>query len=188
MKNFKLLLATTAILSMCAVSVMATYDTEVGRVTINSKLRLVQSLEVSEVKPLLLGVILNPQEGQTLVLDPNEEGPTGNANVVSSSTQFGEISVDSFSGYDNYNVIRAHFPTKTELKKGNDLCGEITYIPEQDSDEVGGPKSITYGASLTLKDDNPEDDEISQMTGLCTGTGVVTFIYEYDIPDPVSKF
>ena len=194
MKNFKLFLASTAILSTGALAVMAD---DLPTATLNTEVRLIRSsITMAEISPIQFGTIY-AENGAVVVAVPNGghgDGTTARpfdpvygGQLQIRGDYFDALGIGYFNNYDteitniNTNLDGLdilEFTNITPLKDGDIVCGEIregslTQIATMD--EKGGI-NIGIGGTLVL-DNNIEASIATANRGLdCKGTITATVI------------
>ena len=195
MKNFKLLLATTAILSTgLAMNVMAEGDISFSdssiKTLIHAKAKLITNLSIREDAVLDFGSILAPRNNQTIEITA-EGVRNSNANFVDDEYSAGAIAV-SGDYYSDEHVVKNvdhtdeyysfTFPDTMTLKAGNTVCGVVSDFTQSSEFnhgvDIGKEIVINYGGTLTL-DKNIETSLALNQTVECEGEATVTLVYNY---------
>ena len=194
MKNFKLLLATTAMLSMGAMVANATDDTFTLTTTVDL---LRPALVIEEISPLHFGR-LYAENGAIVVAEANGGHGTGTTASIFDPVYGGSIKIsggvfdviDQLTGTNKTQYVAnlsnalsggiVAFPDEDiDLTDGNIVCGTIdkdtlTQIAEVNAE--GGYLTVGIGGTLTLADDIEEQMATAKRGLQCSGGIVLTAI------------
>ena len=186
MKNFKLLLASTAILSTGALAVMAD-TTQVASTELYAYINMVEPASISMNTPLHFGIVSNLTENQWLKIDANDGSVTGDATRIGDNANRGDIEVSNARNYTsgqvgvpNAEMLKLVMPTEIRMtKNGTGLCGYVEEIAATDNGVVeidGGSykSSFRIGGKFTAKAKTGE--EFNSFPGECSGHGTVTLV------------
>ena len=182
MRNFKLLLATTAILSTGLTMETHAWDTvTVASQTLNAGVNFVEPLEIEINDQLFFGLVSNPVAGQTVVIDANGGETTGTATRIDNLTFRPKINVTGpLDGYspaiDTQNGdLTLMLPEDITLKNSDGyVCGHVTEMTVSDDFSLD-PINSSYGyigGKLTIG--AKEGETFSGASGNCTGYGTIT--------------
>lgn len=194
MKNMKLLLATTAILSMgamaanAAVSADETYTNLSNAVTINMDVAFVHSLNIIEHSRTNFGILLNPMAGQSVTISSLNDTPTlgGGATLAFNSgtnaPKRGSLFVTpTYNGanndthtvpYGRYDVVFG--ASSVDLVNGSEVCGTVTdFNWTTGHTSFDGAEPIYYGATFTVDSSMTASHRFS---GKCTGSTTATLV------------
>ena len=195
MKNFKLLLASTAILS----AGLAMGANAAG-VTLSAKIGFIGSFTATEVRELSFGRIVDPHPGQTVVVNAKGE-VSGTGTIVSTTNTLG----------DNYASIPVHtgqikvsknavftddfdlpvvgtgigFGEPIELTTPEGLvCGKVKFESDLVRVDVDDEYSyFNYGGTFTVDGEFDKAElltEGSLFNLICSGSGTATIILSED--------
>ena len=194
MKNFKLLLATTTILSTGAFIANALYTDTEYNVQIHADAKLVKSYEVKETKRINFGTIVTTKAGQQVVVNADGtlgeattatllvgSAQSGDAQVPADAIQAGQISVEGI-GDGRWYDMSINTGTIT-LKAGNVTCGVATIAADNMSNSTDGTSgtgdwdgdtaTIDFGGTFVL-DSQIESNMSTDLD--CTGAGTITIM------------
>ena len=202
MKNFKFLLATTAILSMGAIAANATgvYGSATGVITshlnvsntetIHMDVKFVEPLSITERAHLDFGTIKSPRSGQTVILNNdrksmcngyNEYGGTATQLYTSGTgaPHMGRMEfTGSTTGYSVGNMYDLYFANDSiDLTDGgNTTCGTVSGFetPYAGVDTGLSDGFLCYSATFTVDQSITAD---TPFQGSCSGTNTVTVVY-----------
>lgn len=191
MKNIKLLLATTAILSMGAMVVNA--GTTGADVTIHPQVTMVSDFGITSVQELNFGKVAWGTSGKSLTItasaDENKDIAT---DIEGSAIYFGGanagiivIGGPAQSPYYGKNY-ELSFPTEiilsTTVGEGDEAtdveCGRVSNFNQASVRQGGSMGSIAYGGTYTIA--QIPSNQLYSSSHNCTGAGIVTFILPTD--------
>ena len=189
MKNFKLLLATTAILSTgFGLKVMAVADTVSSgtNIEITPSVKIIKPLTVTQ-QQLKFGTIISPKLNDTVVVsnDPQITKATGSATLLTTtisddsdlqrgilkiddSNILGEMQVTNYE-YHDFSII---LPTEPiTMSNDSTLCGTATLSLNNAGESIISDKIyFYYGGTFTITNENALPE------GTCSGRAVVTVV------------
>ena len=195
MKNKFLLLGATAILSAGALLANA------AGVTLSAKIGFIGSFTATEVRELSFGRIVNPQPGQTVVVNAKGE-VSGTGTIVSTidttndgaysntPVHTGQIKVSRRAVFtDDYDIHVAGtgigFGEPIELTTPNGLvCGKVKFESDLEYDHADDDYNYyNYGGTFTAEDvqfvEIPDGGPQDYYLGvICTGSGTATLILD----------
>ena len=142
MKNIKLLLATTAMLSMGAMAAYAGVSDKGESVTINVSAGIVHAIEIDydTIQNLYFGKLIDPINGSTVIISSSDSATQaeGSAKLVNNklNTTYGPsqgkinfvtpLTQDDIGNYH----LNAVFPDTLALSNGSEKCGDVTFTHE----------------------------------------------------------
>ena len=201
MKNFKLLLASTAILSMGVLTANASNDYNMGTINFTANATFVQPITVSDIYNLNFGVLSGAVKGDTVTVSTDGAyTKTGTVTLLQGTeTIVGNFTVSNSlpyqQAYDDCNEFAIVIPD-VELKNGNTYCGYVsdfkidgtgfgenrctsdggeTYCWTSHRTGMDGTHNI--GATLYIDDHSGGSTLSSVPVGHCTANVTATIMY-----------
>ena len=183
MKNFKLLLATTAILSTgLVVGALAdgynTGETENFKVYVD----FVNGLELDHDEDLAFGTVINPVAGETVIVSAWGDEPSGTANYTDAIMPVLPASfvVSGVPANSNPRIILSS-NTVWLKNKNNEYCGQASLETNNGADLTcsdGYCSGIKVGGTLTIG--APEGDTMATTGTNCSAQVTATlWLYGY---------
>ena len=199
MKNLKLLLATTAILSMGAMAAKAE-EIVSGVASLQASVNFVEPVSITQSQALHFGTLLHPEAGQSVIWQPNDStteiaSSSDAQQVFSSGSLAPQVGIMTYSG-PTINLEEGYefrlFFSSTEigtqdkdatisLTSGNKTCGSVSFandyvkMPTATSDSLTNNNNIYIGGVFEVD----EDYDNSITYGQCTGSVYTTLVIFY---------
>ena len=185
MKNLKLLLATTAILSAGLMIDANAVDVNVTSFNLKTRVAFVEAIEFELQKELDFGIIRDPESTDKVIINAEDGSTEGSTTkLIAGTTSRGEVFVKSgsFSHYsytrrgseelsDAY-ALRLQFPSEIRLSSGtNTVCGYVTGLR---TDDFTSNSAMHIGGTFEAK---AKTGESLALGGNCTGEGTVTLVW-----------